>query len=69
MTLPDIFSTKGRSGNKVRQNTFKTTPKDDFDTFCDIISHLTSKYRPDFFGTSKFAEPDRTLTNPYDSLN
>jgi len=37
-----------RSGNKVSQNTFKNTPEDDLDTFCDIISHLTSKYRPDF---------------------
>jgi len=37
-----------RSGNKVSQNTFKNTPEDDLDTLCDIISHLTSKYRPDF---------------------
>ena len=37
-------------GNKVSQNTFKNTPEDDLDTFCDIISHLTSKYRPDFLG-------------------
>jgi len=33
-----------RSGNNVSQNTSKTTPEDDLDTFCDIISHLTSKY-------------------------
>ena len=26
--------------------------------FFDIISHLTSKYRPGFFGTSKIAGPD-----------
>ena len=45
------------SGNKVSQNTFKNTPEDDMDTFCDIISHLTSKYRPDFLGTSKIG-PD-----------
>ncbi len=37
-----------RSGNKVSQNTFKNTPEDDLDTFSDMISHLTSKYRPDF---------------------
>jgi len=39
-----------RSENKVSQNTLKNTPEDDLDTFCDIISHLTSKYRPDFLG-------------------
>ena len=27
-------------------------------TFCDIISHLTSKYHPDFLGTPKTAGPD-----------
>jgi len=37
-----------RSGNKVSQNTFKSTPEDDLDTIFNIISHLTSKYRPDF---------------------
>jgi hypothetical protein len=37
-----------RSGNKVRQNTFKNIPEDDLDSFFDIISHLMSKYRPDF---------------------
>ncbi len=37
-----------RFGNNVSQNTFKNTPEDDLDTFCYIISHLTSKYRPDF---------------------
>jgi len=41
------------SGNKVSQNTFKNTPEDDLDKFCDIISHLTSKYRPDFLGLRK----------------
>jgi len=36
-----------RSGNN--PNTFKNTPEDVVDTFCDIISQtLTSKYRPDF---------------------
>ncbi len=59
MTLSGIISTKTskspgksrgglRSGNKVSQNTFKNTPEYDLDTFCDIISHLKSKYRPDF---------------------
>jgi len=42
-----------RSGNKVSQNTFKNTPEDDLDTFCDIISHLTSKYHPDLLGLRK----------------
>ena len=50
-----------RSGNKVSQNTFKNTPEDDEDTFWDIISHSTSKYRPDFLGLRKFLV--RTLTN------
>jgi hypothetical protein len=45
------------SGNKVTQNNFKNTLEDDLDMFCDIISHLTSKYRPDFFGTSKISGP------------
>ena len=40
------------------QNTFKNTPEDDLDTFCDIISHLTSKYRPDFFYTFEISGPD-----------
>ena len=62
MTLSDIISTKNskipeksrkvrgclRSVNKVSQNTFKITPEDDLDTFCAIISHLTSKYHSDF---------------------
>ena len=70
MTLSDIISTKTskspgksmevrgglRSGNKVSQNTFKNTPEDDLDTFCDIISHLTSKYRPDFLGLRKLLD-------------
>ncbi len=43
-----------RYGNKVSQNTFKNTP----DTLCDIISHLTSKYRPDFLVLRKLL--DRT---------
>jgi len=47
-----------RSGNKASQNTFKNTPEDDLDTFCDITSHLTSKYRPDFLGLRKLL--DRT---------
>jgi len=62
MTFSDIISTKNskspgksgsglRSGNKVSQNTLKNSPEYDLDTFCDIISHSTSKYRPDFFGT------------------
>ncbi len=49
-----------RSGNKVSQNTFKNTPEDDLDTFYDTISHLTSKYRPYFFGSSKIAGLDRS---------
>jgi len=40
------------------QNTFKNTSEDDLDTFCDIISYFTSKYRPDFLRTSKIAGPD-----------
>ncbi len=48
MTLSDIISTENskspvKSENKVSQNTFKTTPEDDLDTSCVIISHLTSK--------------------------
>ena len=39
-----------RSQNKTGQNTFKNTPEDNLDTFCNIISHITSKYRPDFLG-------------------
>jgi hypothetical protein len=69
MTLSGIISTKTsksprkpgdglRSGNKVNQNTFKNTPEDVLDTFCDMISHLTSKYRPDFSGLRKLM--DRT---------
>jgi len=62
MTLSGIISTKTsrgipgksrgglRSGNKVSLITFKNTPEDDLDMFCDIISYLTSKYRPDFLG-------------------
>ena len=45
--------------NKVGQNTFKNTPENDLDTFFDITSHITSKYRPDFLGNSKIAGPDR----------
>jgi hypothetical protein len=33
-----------QSGNKLSQNTIKNTPEDDLDTFCNIISRLTSKY-------------------------
>ena len=48
-------------GNKVRiKNTFKNTPEYELDTFCDIISHLIAKYRPDFLGISKIVGPDRT---------
>ena len=63
MTSSGIISTKTSkspglwSGNKVSQNTFKNTPEDDLDTFFHIISDLTSKYRPDFLGTSKIG-PD-----------
>jgi len=46
------------SVNMVSQNTFKNIPEDDLGTFCDMISYLTSKYRPDFLETSKIAEPD-----------
>jgi len=67
ITLSDIISTKTckspgksggglQSGNKVSQNTSKNTPEDDLDTFCDIISHLTSKYRPDFLVLRKLLE-------------
>jgi len=69
MTLSGIISTKTskspgkpkeglRSGNKVSQNTFKNTPEDDLDTFCDIISHV--KISPGLFGTSKIAGPIRS---------
>ncbi len=77
MTLSGIVSTKtsnspGKFGcglwsrKKVSQNTFKNTPEDDLDTFCDIISHLTIKIS--LFGTWKIAGPIRsglvrTLTN------
>ncbi len=58
MTLSGIISTKSsevrgsprKSGNKVSKNTFKNTSEDDLDTFCDIMSHLTSKYRPELLG-------------------
>jgi len=61
MTLTCIISTKTskspaksrgglRSGNKISHNAFKNTTEDGLHTFCDIISHLTSKYRPDFLG-------------------
>ena len=67
MTLSGLISTKTsqspgkcgkvrgglRSWNKVSQNTFKNTPEDDLDTLCDVISHLTSKYRPDLLGLRK----------------
>jgi len=46
----------------VSQSTFKNTPEVDLDTFCDIISHLASKYRPDFLETTKknfWTRPDR----------
>jgi hypothetical protein len=70
MTLSGIISTKtSKSPGKSRevqgspgwtsvQNIFKNTPEHDLDTFCDIISHLTSKYRPDFFGLRKFPDFD-----------
>ncbi len=69
MSLSDIISTKKsksprksrggfRSGNKVIQNTIKNTPEEELDTFCIIINHLTSKYRLNFFGTSKIAGLD-----------
>jgi len=45
-----------QSGNKVSQNTFKNTHEDDLDTFCDITSHSTSKYRPDFLGLRKLLD-------------
>jgi hypothetical protein len=80
MTLSGIIYTKNsKSPGKPREvrgwtsvrkqgkpNTFKNTPENDLDTFCDIISHLTSKYRPDFLGLRKLLDqtgPDRTLTN------
>ncbi len=47
-----------RFQNKVSQNTFKNTAEDYLDTFCDIISLITSKYRPDFLGTGKIVGPD-----------
>ena len=31
---------------------FKNTPEDDLDTFCEVMSHLTSKYHLEFFVTS-----------------
>ena len=49
-----------RSRNKVGQNTFKNTPEDDLDTFCGMISHITSKYRLEFLGTWKIAGTDRS---------
>jgi hypothetical protein len=55
---PGKFGVGLRSGNKESHNTFKNTPEDDLDTFCDIISHLTSKYRLDFLGPGKLQ--DRT---------
>jgi hypothetical protein len=68
MTLSGIISTKAskspeksrlvRGWTSVSQNTFNSTPEDDLDTFCDIISHLTSKYRPDFLVLRKLL--DRT---------
>ncbi len=45
-----------RSQNKVGQNTFKNTPEDDMDTFCNIIIHITSKYRSDFRGLQKLPD-------------
>ena len=41
---------------QVSQNTFKNTPEDDLDTFCDIISHLTLKYCPDLLGLRKLLD-------------
>jgi len=49
-----------RSRNKVGQNTFKNKPEDDLDTFCGIISHIMSKYRPEFLGAWKIAGTDRS---------
>jgi hypothetical protein len=34
--------------NKVSQNTFKNTPEDGLNTFFNITSHMTSKYRLNF---------------------
>ncbi len=45
-----------RSQNKTGQNTFKNTPEDNLDTFCDIISHITT-----FWGPRKL--PDLTITD------
>jgi len=72
MTSSDIISTKKnkspgkfggrlRSRNKVVLKTFENTSEDDQDMFCDIISHLTSKYRPDFFETLEIAGLVRTF--------
>jgi len=61
---PGKFGGGFRSGNKVSQNTFKNTPEDDLDTFCDIISHLTSKYRPGFLRLENcWTDLVRTLTS------
>ena len=70
MTLSGLISTKTskspeksrevrgglRTGNKASQNTLKNTHEDDLDKFCHIISHLTSKYRPDFLGLRKLLD-------------
>ena len=71
MTLSDIIFTKnskspGESGqvrgglqfwNKVIKNTVYTS---EYDLDYDIISHLTSKYRPDFFVTFETSGPDES---------
>ncbi len=44
--------------NLQTKNTFKNTSEDQLNTFCDIISRITSKY-PDFLGPQKL--PDRTV--------
>ena len=49
---------------QVSQNTFKNTPEDDLDTFCDIISHLTLKYCPDFLGLRKLLDRSCPRTDP-----
>ena len=64
MTLSCIISTKtSKSPGKkthVSQNTFENTPEDDLDTFCDIISDLTSKYIARTFWASRIAGPERS---------
>jgi len=53
-----ILGSPGRNSvqKQISQNTYKNTPEDDLETFCDIISNLTSKYRPDFLGLGKLLD-------------